>query len=110
MALNHPLGVFHFLQYSIAQMPPRQGRLAHTLTTIIQKLEVRKACSKLGTVFATAECLQVVETFARDCFVGYDPLSTEDSKYKFCLADEHYVSTLLAVSSQFLQLVIQFSC
>lgn len=42
--------------------------------------------------------LQIVETFARDCFVGYDVLCTDPSKYRFCLADEHYVSTLLAVS------------
>ena len=41
--------------------------------------------------------MQVVETFARDCFVGHDALCSDPTRYRFCLADEHYVSTLLAV-------------
>ena len=41
--------------------------------------------------------MQVVDTFARDCFMGYDLLSAEESQYRFCMGDEHYVSTLIAV-------------
>ena len=58
-------------------------------------------CETPEEAVVTAQHLQVVETFARDCFVGYDPLCSDPSKYRFCLADEHYVSTLLAVSSSF---------
>ena len=39
---------------------------------------------------------QVIDSFGRDCFVGPDPLHVDD---RFCIGDEHYVSTLLAVSA-----------
>lgn len=42
--------------------------------------------------------VQIIDTFARDCFIGYDLLSLEAGSFRFCLSDEHYVSTLLAVS------------
>ena len=40
-----------------------------------------------------------MDTFARDCFTGFDILSAEPGNYRFCIGDEHYISTLLAVRS-----------
>lgn len=43
--------------------------------------------------------LQVVDSFAKDCFLGHDPLLPDpEIRWRFCLSDEHYVSTLLAAS------------
>lgn len=45
--------------------------------------------------------MQVIDTFAKDCFVGPDPLHPDtEAPVRFCVGDEHYVSTLLAVRIQ----------
>lgn len=46
-------------------------------------------------------CIQIVDTFARDCFTGFDILCAEPGNYRFCIGDEHYISTLLAVQSRY---------